>query len=207
MGISANDILNLKPILQRFDEIDSRLTAVEAMQGRLAQMALAPVQDTRAIDQQLAELKRHIPAMLDAMFAQHVTELRDRIEAETKQVVEGALESFESALEKKFGARIATIEKALIDQSSIITTLSERAIESDANLQRLVSAVEKLCERTEFGGQPRPASNGFEGQLAEATTRQSEPLRQAGADPGFRPRILKEDEANAQRHRRKLTLL
>jgi hypothetical protein len=189
MRISGETVLNLAPILDRFDQIESRLTAIEAMQGRLAQMAMAPVVDTRLIDNQLAEIKKSVPVMLDAMFAQQVNTLRDKLQTETKQ----ALETFEALLEKRLSSRIATIEKALIDQSGIITALSERAIESDANMQRLISAVEKLCERTEL----RPANVGFEGQLNEA-------IKQ---DTGFRPKIVKEDDADAHRHRRKLTLL
>lgn len=198
MGFSAKDILNVSPILDRFDAIESRLTAIEAMQGRLAQMYIAPVADTQLIDQKLTEIKKHVPAMIDALVAPQIAEMRKSVEGEAKQAVDAALEAFESGLEKKFGARIAAIEKAVIDQSSIITALSERAIESDANMQRLLSAVEKLFERSV----ERPQNGPFESQLKDAIKRQPET-----ADAGFRPRLISEDEDTAPKHRRKLTLL
>ena len=47
--------------------------------------------------------------------------------------------------------RVCDLEKALIDQSAIITALSQRAMEAEQNFQRLISAVERLL-RTEGSG-------------------------------------------------------
>jgi hypothetical protein len=122
--------------------------------------------------------------------------------------VETTLTRFERAIDSKVSLRVSTLEKALIDQSAIITTLSERAIESDANFQRLISAVERLCERTD----PAPHSHErpvldlpFERQLSEAFQRQ--PGTSAlPPDSGFRPRIILEED-NKQRHRKPMTRL
>ena len=197
MGISAQDILNLQPILDRFDRMEARLDAIEAMQSQAIEKHSSA--ETAVIDRELGEIKKHVPIMLDAMIAPRIAEIREEMQEETKRSVDAALDAFRTSIENKLAARVSTIEKALVDQSGIIATLSERAIESDANLQRLLSAVEKLCERTE----PRSESRPFETHLNEAMKVPAEaPTR---PDSGFRPRILKEEEAGTEHRRRPMS--
>ena len=98
--------------------------------------------------------------------------------------------------------RIAALEKTVIEQAAIITTLTERAIQSDVNFQRLIAAVEKLCEvRSGEAAQPVPTQHKpltdlpFERQFSEA-------MESAAKQPdtGFRPRIVPEEEK--PRHRK-----
>jgi hypothetical protein len=92
-------------------------------------------------------------------------------------------------VEELVSLRISPLQKALIDQSAIIKTLSQRAIEAEATLQRLASAVERLCERNE-------------GRSGEGVKRQPEPYQQP-PDSGFRPRIVPEED-DRRRHRKRL---
>ena len=89
-------------------------------------------------------------------------------------------------VEELVSLRISPLQKALVDQSAIIKTLSQRAIEAEATLQRLASAVEQLCQRNE-----------------PATPEPQPDLYQQLPDSGFRPRIVKEGEEK-QRHRKRL---
>lgn len=92
-----------------------------------------------------------------------------------------ALTIFEGTIDTKVSLHISKVEKTLIEQSVVITTLSQRAVDSEVNLQRLISAVEKLFER-------------------------ADPPKANPPDPVFRPRIVKEDD-NKPRHRTPLTSL
>jgi uncharacterized coiled-coil protein SlyX len=208
MSISPEDILNLEPILDRFDQIEARLSTIEAAQIVARDK---PVADTAPVERQLAEIRQQVPAMLEAMIAPYIAEMRERLLLETRETVEAALDAFQTAMEKGVSARMTTIEKTLIDQSGIIATLSERAIESETNLQRLISAVEKLCERTDARSvastpaasrEPSFAELPFESHLKQAIQRQPD----AGAvrSDGFRPRIVKEEEGTP-RHRRPMS--
>ena len=58
------------------------------------------------------------------------------------------------------------LRKTLSGQSEMIESLSQRAIESDANMQKLISAVERLCERTE-----KAPESSFETHLSGAMKR------------------------------------
>jgi len=81
----------------------------------------------------------------------------DRIEARLRAVealpghaeIQEILTRFESVIDNKVSLRISRVETALIEQSVVITTLSQRAVDSEINLQRLISAVEKLFERAD----------------------------------------------------------
>jgi hypothetical protein len=96
-----------------------------------------------------------------------------------------------SLLEAKAAAeeRIGALEQAMSDQLRSIDALRDRAVESDAYLQRLIAVVERLSER------PLPPSSTvlpFEAQLAEAVQRDL---------PGeTRVRVIKENETE-RRHR------
>jgi hypothetical protein len=128
----------------------------------------------------------------------------DRFETRLSAVeLSGPGQVVDSVIGSKVSLRISTLEKALTDQSAVVTALSRRAVEAEENFQRLISAVERLCERTEpaAGSQSTP----FETQLTEAFQRQpaTSPLPD---DSGFRPRIVRDENAKP-RHRKPLAHL
>jgi hypothetical protein len=179
MSDSSDNIPAIEPLLDRLDRIEARMSAVEARPA--------------------ADIAKEVPAILESLLVPHVADLRARLHAEMRESMEAGLTAFEQTIDDKISLRISMLEKALIDQSAIVTTLSQRAIEAEANFQRLISAVERLCERKEQPVLDLP----FERQLNEAFQRQ--PASSAlPLDSGFRPRIVKEDDPKL-RHRNRLT--
>jgi chromosome segregation ATPase len=170
-------------IHDRFDRQDREIAALRVQMAETRDKVGAAM---HVVESRFAEAAKDLPDLVESVMTTHVAKLR----AEIQESVDATLESFEKTIDSKVTLRVATLEKALVDQSGIITALSQRALESDANLQRLISAVEKLCERTEA----RPAAP-FEKQLDDAIKRPS----------GFRPAIVTEEED--LRPRRKLTRL
>jgi hypothetical protein len=162
----SDSILLVEPILNRLDRIEARLSAVEAR-------PVQAVQQTKDI----------IQSMLETVLGPRIEDLRARLHAEMLESVDATLTRFEQTIDSKVSLRIAIIEKALTDQSAMITALSQREIESDGHLQQLISAVERLCERTDERSLiPTPAKEPpfrdlpFETQLGEAMERQAEPV-------------------------------
>lgn len=160
--------------LERLDRIESRLrvkeelSAVEAQppnvtglelqiqqQARDIEMLRSQVTEHRqkvagevaTIEKRLADITKGIPAVLESIIVPRVDDLRVHLRSELQQSVNATLTRFERGIDDKISDRMSTLEKALLDQSSIVTALSQRAVESDMNLQRLISAVERLCER------------------------------------------------------------
>jgi hypothetical protein len=190
---SSDNIPAIEPQLDRLDRIEARVTVVESR-------PTANIEALRIrMDRRFAEVAKEVPAILESLLGPYVEDLRVRLHAELRESMEASLTAFEQTIDNKVSLRISTLEKALIDQSAIVTTLSQRALKAEANFQRLISAVERLCERKEQPVLDLP----FERQLSEAFQRQPAPsaLR---LDSGFRPRIVKEDDPKL-RHRNRLT--
>ena len=216
MSTSADDILSLEPILDRLDQIEDRMSAMEmrpeqqakdlaALQLQMTETREKVAEQVAAVQWRFAKLEKDLPVMLESMIAPQVAGIRDRMLEETRKNVEGTLLALERNIENRISQRISKLEKALIDQSGIITTLSERAIESDTNLQRLISAVEKLCEArptTPAARAPSSFDQPFESHLTEAIKRQPEAPH---PDSVFRPRIVKEESDGRSRPRTPMT--
>jgi uncharacterized coiled-coil protein SlyX len=214
MSDTSDNSLPIQPLLYRLDRIEARMSAVEARPvsdagsdglAQLDQFVQRQRQDLETLRAQMerrfAEVAGEVPAILASLLGPRVDDLRARLLVEMRESVEATLTSFERDIDNKISLRTSALEKALIDQSSTITTLGQRAIEADENFQKLISAVERLCERRE-----RPVLDlPFERQLTEAFQRQPGPSA-LPPDSGFRPRIVKED-AERPRHRTPLTSL
>jgi uncharacterized coiled-coil protein SlyX len=109
----------------------------------------------RRIEQTRAEL----PAIAERHIASRIDDVERRFAAEIEQMYQRSLETFERAIDEKIASRIGSIEKAIAEQAESIEGLSVRAAETDHNLQRLVAAIERLCERAQ--SMPSPARQPY----------------------------------------------
>lgn len=200
--------------LERLDRIESRLSAVEAqpsgvtglelriqeqardietLQSQVTEHRQKVVGEIAMIEKRFGDITKGIPAVLESIIVPRVDDLRVHLRSELQQSVNATLTRFERAIDDKISDRMSTLEKALLDQSSIVTALSQRAVESDMNLQRLISAVERLCGR----GNPTPPAPQEPSVLDLPYQPEVPPFQSA-----FRPRIVKEDEEGREpRHR------
>jgi len=194
----AAEAMPLAEIENRFDRRDREIAALrnQMKETRDTVSAVAAM-----IEDKFANIAKDVPGMVQAAVNSRVAELRSHLAAEIQESVDATLDGFERTVDNKISGRVAALEKALVDQSGIITALSQRALESDANLQRLISAVEKLCERAE--GRPatpaapaQPEDASFEKHLNDAAKRPP-----AASASGFRQSFVKEDEELRPRHR------
>jgi hypothetical protein len=159
------------PPLERLDRIESRITAfeaqplpvteteldlrmqvqskdIEALRLQMNEYRQRIASDVAVIQKSLADITKSIPALLELIVAPRVDDLRLHLRLETQQSVDASLTTFERAIEEKTSHRMAALEKVMLDQSGLLTALSHRAIESDINLERLIAAVGRLCDRT-----------------------------------------------------------
>ncbi|MDE3195013.1 MAG: hypothetical protein KGN84_01625, partial [Acidobacteriota bacterium] len=177
-------ILRLEPLFDRLDKIETALEAAEVQRERKEQPirtaltrrvedAEGELQSLRArigeterratgaieaLEARLGIIGHEIPTLVETKVSERLSDLEARIEAH---------------VEARVGDRIGALEKTLAEQSVSIGALRDRAVETDSNLQRLIAAIEKLCERT--SPTPAPATVlPFEAHLAEAAERQPE---------------------------------
>jgi hypothetical protein len=152
--------------------------------------------------------RRTLESILERTLAPYVETLRARLQIDMRESMDNRLTAFEKAIDQKVSTRMAAMEKVLIDQSTIITALSQRAVEAEENFQRLISAVERLFAQKEGA----PASKAVVSPAAFETSfeKQLNDALQAGpvvVPEGFRPRIVSEKEAKNSQHRRPLSKL
>jgi hypothetical protein len=192
---SDND-QTIMPLLERLDRIESRISAVEDSDSSVtAELGLRIERQAKMIEAlkvQLNGTRQSLESTLETTIGPRIDELRARLRAEVLESVNSALTTFERMIDAKVSLRVSTIEKALIEQSSSIRDLSRRTVASEANMQRLISAVERLCAQKDSQPLASPAQPP-ERQLAPLPT-----------DSGFRPRIVREED-NKLRHRRPLS--
>jgi hypothetical protein len=179
-----DSVLDLEPLLDRLESMERRFDtpAPEAV-SELA----------RRIDAQDAEIVR-IREMVDV----RATEIEARLEAQMDQRQQRSLATIEKTVEFKVSERIAALERMLSEQSASIDSLRTRAQETDANLKRLIVAIERLCDRTQPVAAASPVSAAgpvvvpFEAHLDEARSRDEAPV------PEFRPTLFREPEPEAE---------
>jgi uncharacterized coiled-coil protein SlyX len=116
-------------------------------------------------EQRLAAARDELPATIDAVVARHVNELRARLHSEVSEATSASLARIDQAridqaIDEKLANRVTALETSLADQSAAIGSLNRRALETDANLQRLISSVERLCDRAGANlAPPEPLAN------------------------------------------------
>jgi len=141
------------------------------MEARVEALGQGPLELTGAIadlerrveenSRELAILYEHIteaerraaaesPAMVEQQVAARVEDLRGRFASEIEQSRQRTIEMFERTIDEKISTRIGSSERSLAVQADAIGALSARTAETDSNLQKLVAAIEKLCERAQF---------------------------------------------------------
>ena len=132
---------------QRKSNADTDLEEIKRQLQRQAK-------EIAAIERQLANASAELPAAIEAAVTPRVEELRGRLRMEMREAAANGVAQIDRASDDRLASRIATLEQTLSDQSGAIGSLSERALETDANLQKLISSVERLCDRTDA----RPAA-------------------------------------------------
>jgi hypothetical protein len=184
---SREDLPASKPVLERLDRIESRIAAgdarplavshaesiahldsrlyrqsndLESLRLRMEQQQQELTANLGVVEKRLGDVTTGIPALVDSIVSPQSADFRLRLRAETQESVRTALTTFERTIEDKVSDRIGVIEKAMIDQSAAVTALSQRAIELELILQRLIAGVERLCDRTNatLEGTPYPAA-------------------------------------------------
>jgi hypothetical protein len=181
--LTNGDVLDIEPLLDRLETIERRFDS------GVATPEVAHVSElTSRLNAQDAEIDR-----LRALVDIRAIEIEQRLEAEIEARHQYALATIEKTVEVKVSERIAAIERTLLDQSASIDTLRERAQDTDLNLKRLITAIEKLCERTPqqvtAAPTPGPVVVPFEAHLAEERHKQEEPM------PVFKSKIFLEPDA------------
>lgn len=198
---------SISNIEQRLEEQTRELELLRIRTAEAEKLAEAEI---RLTERRFKEVAASLPAEIEAAVGTRVEQVRQRLHAEIKESVASAVAAFEDSLDSRISSRITALEHKLIDQSASLADLTHRAGLADTNLQKLVDAVERLCEKraAEPVAAPAPAPTPqeptildlrFENHLQQALSEEA-PATMAAAAPAapgggfFRPRSNRPDD-------------
>jgi hypothetical protein len=215
-ALSEDDILDLEPVLDRLEALERRLEPAH----RGSEAAEIPQVSTAHLEQRmevrLRDLRAELPQLVEAGVEARIAAIEARIDAEmaaqrreTQASVVPLIRSelaktvgplIEAGIASQVGQRFEALEKAVAEQSEAIVALRERVEQTDLNLQRLITAIEKLVDgapnAVDVPG-PSPANASFQTHLAEAMEQGPAPAEVPVT--GFRSRIFVEPEPKEAR--------
>jgi hypothetical protein len=217
-------ILHLEPLLDRFDRAEGRLEALENQPAADALESAAMMDFNRRLGEQesalrelradvdetdrrlaaqaeiagnrFAQIRKEIPLAVEASLSVRMSNLEASLRAELDAKYQQSLENLEKVIDQKISDRISALERTLAEQSASIAVLRLGAETADANLHRLIGAVERLCERASAQADQPPAPpvragsgpESFHARLTQAM--RTSGLADSAADS--RPRLVKE---------------
>jgi hypothetical protein len=175
-GRSHSPRANLEPLMERLDSIETRMQLaecapvpeppiafadqareIELLRNSAAETERLAATEIRLSEERFEEFAASVPDRVNSLIAPRVEDLRLRLRAEMEESIASRLQMFEQSLDERISVRIAAVERSLVDQSESLTDLRYRARQTDVNLQKLVEAVERLCEQSKPIAVPEPA--------------------------------------------------
>jgi hypothetical protein len=213
----------LKPILTRIQEIESRVRRVElapppkfdvsgeeiAALGTLVSSHKEDIADlheailraehrnaeqVEAFEQKVALVEQLLPAHIDACVDAKMAELEQRVRDEFQEIHYRTVAAFDASIESRLVGRITALETTLVEQSQALVSLREKSLKTDDNLQRLLAAVEKLCARAEAQAQMAMVAPPPVPESPNATVPES-PKAQESLPPDSQPAFRRADAA------------
>ncbi|MDQ6700807.1 MAG: hypothetical protein M3Z36_11565 [Acidobacteriota bacterium] len=145
-----------------FGELDARLSAqtrqLEDLRGEILTVESRSATQVAAFREKLSDVEAKLPAQIEASIGERISALEQRLQADFQQTHSRTVDMFVQTIESKVVQRISALEQSLAEHSHTIFGLREKSLSTDENLQKLLAAVEKLCNQTAVRNDPSPKS-------------------------------------------------
>ncbi|MDQ2901278.1 MAG: hypothetical protein M3Y07_15990 [Acidobacteriota bacterium] len=134
---------NAIPLPPKDDEMAGLRDTITAFEARNTEQIVS-------LGQRLGELQSHLPRFIDVKVSARIREMEDRLKTEIAETGGKTLEAFMSKVEAKMLEGIAGLGTSLCLQSHEIGDLREQLGQTDENLSRILSTLERLAPPAEF---------------------------------------------------------
>jgi hypothetical protein len=128
---------------RRLDEIQARLRSEIEAGDRRAQ------QQIEGFAGEMKRLEAELPGHVEAALTPRIQALNDKFGKDLEQAQARTLDALVETIENKVVRRMSDLETSLAGQSEVIGGLRDKSLRTDQNMQKLLLAVEKLCDQTE----------------------------------------------------------
>jgi hypothetical protein len=168
LEVSSDQFIDIEPLLSRLETMERRFEAVSVP---APEPAVDTVELTRRLDAQDVELER-LRGLVDA----RARAIHAQLEAEIEERHLRSIAALEHTVEVTISDRIAALERNLMNHATSIEELRDGAVDTEANLKRLIVAIEKLVERSQPAPQAAaPVLVPFEANLHEVRRQDEAP--------------------------------
>ncbi len=148
----------IRPILDRLDEIDSRVAQMEEgdepiptnPRGWLTRQIADTLGESRGVDLEATRTARDLESRLPEMIEDAVTRRFNQMAGKLQEQIEEShvktLETFVKNIQVKLVQRVSALEQDMGKQAEAMHQLREYSLRTEDNLSRLISGVDKLAQ-------------------------------------------------------------
>ncbi len=168
----------IRPILDRLDEIDSRVAQMETgaepvptnPRGWLNTQLADSLRDPRTgtdvaiISRNVNELEARLPQLIEDAVTKRFHQMADKLQQEIEETHVRTMETFVRNIQVKLVQRVSALEHDMSKQAEAMGQLREYSQRTEDNLSRLISGVDKLAQDL-----PRRLAQVAEQQAAQQT--------------------------------------
>lgn len=174
----------IRPILDRLDEIDSRVAQMEVgdapvpsdPRGWLSKELTDILRDPRSgaevavLERSVSDLEARLPELIEETVTRRFQQMAGKLQQEIEETHVRTLETFVKNIQVKLVKRVVALETDMGRQAEAMNELREYSQRTEDNLSRLITGVDKLAQEL-----PRRLST----PISEAQTQDVPPLPQA----------------------------
>lgn len=147
----------IRPILDRLDEIDNRVSQMEEgdapvpanPRGWLTRQIADTLDDPRggvAVSRTAGELEARLPEMIEEAVTRRFNQMADKLQQEMEETHVRTLETFVKSIQVKLVQRVSALEQDMSKQAEAMHQLREYSQRTEDNLSRLINGVDKLAQ-------------------------------------------------------------
>jgi uncharacterized coiled-coil protein SlyX len=129
------------------DMLAAQAEEIERFHVRVSEVEKLAESEISLAKSRLLDAVNALPAGIETAVAARVQNLGQGLRNETTESLAHALKAFEQSVDRRVSARIDNLESRLLDQSNSLADLNHRAVQADKNLEKLINAIELLCEK------------------------------------------------------------
>ena len=193
----------IRPILDRLDEIDTRVAQMETgdepvpsdPRGWLTSQFADTVRSQRGgheialLGRSVNELETRLPELIEDAVTRRFHQMADKLQQEIEETHVRTIETFVKNIQVKLVKRVSALETDMSKQAEAMSQLRDYSQRTEDNLSRLISGVDRLAQEL-----PQRLAAAFEAQPGNQTF--AEPAVRRGPSSDY---ILDEQMAHPAR--------
>ena len=186
----------IRPILDRLDEIETRVVEMETgeapvpgnVRGWLNNQIADTLQDSRspgrdlALGRTLNDLEARLPQLIEDAVTSRFHNMAGKLRQEIEETHLRTLETFVKNIQVKLVQRVSALETDMSKQAEAMSQLREYSQRTEDNLSRLISGVDKLAQEL-----PKRLAAATDAQQPPAAERQ---LARRKTSRAFSPKVF-----------------